>query len=281
MNNHKILTVCILVMGCLALGPIVNSARANAPLVIASVPWRNVDILNEIYRPMVKLLEDKLNTRVRFLVATDYKELGKRLNLGAADLGIFGPNSYVEAKDIYPGIEYLATCMQPTAHYNSLIIARKDSSITSLAHLKGKSFAFTDKGSTSGFLYPMLMLTSQGLNPETDFSITYFLKKHDKVYEAVARGSIDAGGVSRTALDRAKQKNGDQFRIIAESDPIPRNAVVAAAHVTSGMKARIRQILSVAAKDPVFMQDKSILKGFAVKSDKFYDIVRKARRLNP
>ncbi len=266
----------LLIMVCI-LSPAI--AGATKPLVLVSVPWRDTAILNQIYAPMIKLLETQLNRQVHLYVSKDYKELAQRLTTGAADLGIFGGNSYVEAKLDHPQIRYLATCKQPTAFYNSLIIVRKDSSIKGISDLAGKSFAFTDKSSTSGYLYPLLMLTAAKINPETDFSITYFLEKHDKVYEAVAKGIIDAGGVSKTALKKSIATHGDVFQILSTSDPIPRNPVVAAPHLSQKTIEKITKILSLAQSSPIFKHSDSILRGFDIRTDRFYDIVRDARKL--
>lgn len=267
--------IVFIVFGLLAVGP----AGARDSLVLVSVPWQKTETLEEIYAPLVKLLEQGMGQEVKFFVAGDYQELGKRMDTGAADIGIFGGNAYVEAKSAYPRIQYLATCMQPTAFYRSLVITRKDSGITGFQGLKGKSFGFTDKKSTSGYLYPLLMLRSNLLQPDRDFRLTYFLKAHDKVYDAVAKGTIDAGGASLTALEKAIARNGEVFRIIAESDPIPRNAVTAAGHLSQETVAKLTGLLAGAARTDFFKQSGSILKGFRIESDAFYDIVRKARAL--
>lgn len=254
-------------------------ANTGKPLLLVSIPWQKTDTLQQIYKPMMQYLEAELNKPVQLYVSKDYKELSDRLVSGAADLGILGGNSYVDAKERYPDIQYVATCMQPTEYYQSLIIVRRDSGIKTLPDLAGKSFAFTDKKSTSGYLYPLLMLVSNGIVPETDFSITYFLRKHDKVYDAVAKKVIDAGGVSKTAFDKAVERNSDVFDVLAASDPIPRNAVVAAPHLTTDKVQQLQQLLSRASKSRFFRQSDSILKGFVVKDDSFYDIVREARKL--
>ena len=274
---YKAFAACTLFIVFSTLSPAFG--KETKPLVLVSIPWRDTAILNQIYAPMIKLLETRLNRKVNLYVSKDYKELAQRLTTGAADLGIFGGNSYVEAKLDHPQIRYLATCKQPTAFYNSLIIVRKDSSIKGISDLAGKSFAFTDKSSTSGYLYPLLMLTAAKINPETDFSITYFLEKHDKVYEAVAKGIIDAGGVSKTALKKSIATHGDVFQILSTSDPIPRNPVVAAPHLSKETMQKIADILAMAQSSPIFQQSDSILKGFDIRSDRFYDIVRDARKL--
>jgi phosphonate transport system substrate-binding protein len=168
--------------------------------------------------------------------------------------------------------------MQPTDHYTCLLITHRQSAIVNPGDLRGRSFAFTDRESTSGFVYPSLMLKKAGIDPEKDFSITFFLEKHDKVCDSVASRSIDAGSVSSTAMEGAILRNGDLFRVIAESAPIPRNAVVSSPHLPEELRARIQEVLSVASTHPIFTESPSILRGFTIKDDSFYDIVREARK---
>lgn len=258
----------------------IKSLMANQELIIASVPWRETEILQKIYAPLLTLLRQEFIGGVTFHVTSDYAELGERLNSGAADLGIFGGNSYVETKERFPSILYLATCKQPDDHYFSYVIVHKSSGITSLADMKGMSFGFSDRGSTSGYVYPLLMMSMQGFIPERHFARVYFLEKHDKVYDAVAKRAVDGGGVSSTAYDKAVSRNGDIFRIIEKSEPIPRNPIVAGGHVSAESIDRIRKILISAEESPVFKNSDSILKGFTIKSDSFYNVVREARKIN-
>ena len=99
------------------------------------------------------------------------------------------------------------------------------------------------------------------------------------MYNAVAEKSIDAGAVSITPWEKAVERNGDVYRVLSKSDPIPRNAVVAGVHVPESLIQQLLVILKEAESDPSFQQDDAILKGFLLKDDSFYDIVRKARNL--
>lgn len=256
-----------------------NLFAATSHLIVASVPWREINILEKTYAPLLTLLSRELSVPVTLHVTDNYQELGERLNSGAADIGIFGGNSYVVSKERFPAIQYLATCKQPDDRYFSLIIVHRESSITSLDALNAKSFGFTDKDSTSGYIYPMLIFRQHGIDPHTTFQRTFFLKKHDKVYEAVARRTIEGGGASSTAYPEAVRRNGDVFRIIARSEPIPRNAVVAGAHLHNDVVARIRRILATAETSTAFTASQSQLKGFSINDDSFYDIIRKARKM--
>lgn len=256
-----------------------QAVAAGEKLVLVSIPWGKDEALQARYAPLGELLSRKLGRPVEISIANSYEEIGERINLRAADLGILGPKSYIEAKEKFPALIYLATCKQPDAYYTSLIITHRDSGLQTLTGLKRNSFAYTETGSTSGYLYPRQMLRKAGLDPATLFSTTYFLNKHDKVYDAIAKGAVAAGAVSSTGLREAVEKNGEVYRILATSAPIPRNAVVAGPHLPPALVARIGEILRGAEADPTFSSSDSPLKGFLIKDNAFYDIVRQERGL--
>jgi len=259
-----------------------HTAVAADKLLLARTPYRQEATLVSQFAPLTELLSRKLGRPVEVDIADSYEEIGARLHHRAADLGVLGPKSYVEAKERYPDIVYLATNKNPDAFYHSLIITRSDAGLDSLAALKGKSFAYTETGSTSGYLYPRQLLRKAGLAPDSLFSAAYFLGKHDKVYEAVAKGSVHAGAVSSSGMPDAVSQNGDVFRVLATSAPIPRNALVAGAHLPSALVDQIREILRTAEDDPAFKSSTatSQSKGFLIRDDSFYDTVRQEREMN-
>ena len=67
----------------------------------------------------------------------------------------------VDSKDIKKyDVEAIFTVVRNNNEmtYKSQIITRKDSGINSLKDLNGKSFAFTDPASTSGYILPSKLL---------------------------------------------------------------------------------------------------------------------------
>ncbi|MEA3513351.1 MAG: phosphate/phosphite/phosphonate ABC transporter substrate-binding protein [Campylobacterota bacterium] len=245
---------------------------------LAAVPWKSKNDLTKLYKPLIELLEEKTNKKVNFFITKDYNELSKRIDRKSVDIAIFGANSYVEAKNKNPKLLYLATCMVPTDHYFSLIISRKDSGIKTLKQLKNKNFAFTDKGSTSGYVYPKLMLHNDKIDIQTHFKTISMLGKHYKIYNAVATKSIDAGGCSISGLQQAIEKNGDIYHIIKKSKPIPQDPIIAAPHLKKEFIKELRFIFANANKSTLFSKYNSQLKGVSVKSDSFYDTIRISRK---
>jgi phosphate/phosphite/phosphonate ABC transporter binding protein len=256
-----------------------ETTAAEDKLILASIPYRHEATLQEQLQPLADLLSRKLGRAVVIEIAVSYQEIGERLHHRVADIGILGPKSYVEAKEKYPDIIYLATNKNPDAYYNSLIITRKNSGLESLADIREKSFAYTETGSTSGYLYPRHLLKNAGFDPDRMFSAAYFLNTHDKVYDAVAKGSVHAGAASSASLNEAIEKNGDVYHVLATSAPIPRNAVVAGAHLSPDLVENIREILRTAETDRLFSSGNSVSKGFLLMEDAFYDIIRQEREM--
>ena len=81
--------------------------------------------------------------------------------------------------------------------YYSMIITRVDAGLNTIQDLKGKSFIFNDPKSTSGYLYPMVMLKKVGIKME-DFSEVSHVTRHANSLLAVYNKQVDAGAISST-----------------------------------------------------------------------------------
>lgn len=93
--------------------------------------------------------------------------------------------------------------------YRTAVLVRKESDIRSLKDLRGRTFAFEDRGSTSGFFLPYLEIMDAGLTmvPMGQRNLTpgvvrySFAESEINVVASVIRGRTDAGAISETDLD--------------------------------------------------------------------------------
>lgn len=246
-----------------------------ADLILAAVPWRSFEALEHLYQPLREIITKTTGQEVRFIVSKDYNQLINQVAEGEADIAIFGANSYVEAKERVPELLYLATCKLPNDHYKSALISHKLKKAP-LEEYRGKHLALTDKASTSGYVYPLLMLHEAGMGLE-DFATVSLLKTHYRVYEAVASGSIDIGGVSMTGFNDAKKTHGDIFEVIQISDPIPQDPIVVAPHVKKEYIVALQKALQSDWAQRIFDKFQTDLKGVAIHDDGYYDIVRRVK----
>ena len=79
--------------------------------------------------------------------------------------------------------------------YQSYLIVDARSAARSVADLRGRTFAYSDPLSNSGFLYVQHLLRSRGDDPAAFFGRSFFTHSHRHVVDAVADGLADGGAV--------------------------------------------------------------------------------------
>ncbi len=263
-------------------------ADESVEIKFGITPWKTSDELYRMHKPLMNYLEKELKTKVSFNVTKDYSDLLEQIKLKRIDIGSFSPNAYVEAKSALPGLKYIVTPQEKDAngklqpYYQGVIIVLKSSSIHSLNDLKGKTFGFTDTQSTSGYIFPRNLMQKEGINPDTDFSEIFMLKKHNKVTAAVVNHSVDGGATAKAHFQEAVKEYGDIFRVIAETPPIPYDAYAAGPHVSSDMcEALKKALLALTPESPVIQEMKKNAfekDAFIALDDHLYDVIREVNK---
>ncbi len=134
---------------------------------------------------------------VQIFPSPDYNGVIQGLLGGTIDIASMGASSYaaiyLQAPDaVDPILTY--TQSDGSSGYYSIMVARKDSGIKTLADLKGKKLGFADPDSTSGYLVPNVTLPKEiGMSVASYFSETGFGGGHENLVLAVLDGMFDAG----------------------------------------------------------------------------------------
>ena len=216
------------------------------------------------YAPLVEYLGEKLGMETEFIETTDYSSVIEGMRAGRVDLAVYGPFSYVIASSEANAVPLVAQPDQDTGQlgYKSLIITSATSGLATLADLQGHSMAFADPASTSGNLFPRLILANEGITDvEGYFSETSFSGGHDASLVAVANGQVDAAGVCDTCIDRFFAEglaDPADIRTIAESDTIPPSPVSARADLDPALRQQITDVYTALQTErPEIMQQAS------------------------
>ncbi len=236
-------------------------------------PFTSPENIKTMYVPILNAVFKKIGYKVRTMIVKDYDALSEGMKEGIIDVAWFSPFAYVTAHEKI-GIEPLVTPrVYGKVSYNGCIITRKDSGIGSLSGLRGRSFAYVDEGSASGFLYAQHSMKAEGLNPKTLFSRTAYLGSHDSVIKAVLSREYDAGATYNEAMEEAEKSgiNLDDFRIIAKTPDIPKDAIAANPKLPKEFTDRLRQAFVDYVKAPNI---KSPVEGFVESDDAKYDVIR-------
>lgn len=254
-------------------------------LRIGRIPFRSARDLVKTHEPLMVYLKNKLNyDNVKMISAPNYEGMAKLLKENKIDIAWLGTKNYIKLKETLDVDAVIRPVRFGKPYYGGLIIARKDSSIKKLEDLKDKVFAFVDKGSASGYLYPLALLLKSGINPTTYFKEIKFLREHDTVVYNVFLKKVDAGCVYDDARLTLKDENQvKELSVIARTPNIPNEPIVVSKSMSPEDKeAIINAFLKLSIDDPetgaVLKQYDTIIKdkisGFIRVTDKDYDVVR-------
>jgi phosphonate transport system substrate-binding protein len=187
-----------------------------------------------------KLIEDTFQVPVRLFPASDYAGVMQAFSAAQIEISSMGASGYAGTWiDTNGGVEPLVVPEENDGSiaYISVLVTRKDSGIDSLQKMKGKSLAWADPNSTSGYLIPRFALRQQGIAVDgTDyFSRTGFAGGHEQAVIAVLQKQYDGAvtwasgqgdqskGFSRGNLAAMVEKgmlNMNDLNIIWKSGPI-------------------------------------------------------------
>ena len=224
---------------------------------------------------------------VRVTVASDYAAVIEALRNRTADLAFVHPGGYVLAHREAKATIVARNLWHGKSSFTSRIFVRKESNIRSVEELRGKTIAFVDPASSSGYIYPMVLLVQRGLvknrDPRTFFKEVVFSGAHDASMRALLNGHVDAIASFDLARDQYVKDPAERERIVvvAETPEIPEAGIAARDGLDPALFARVRAAL-LQIKAPTYASLLARLyeiDGFAPAEDRDYDPVRAAIEL--
>jgi phosphonate transport system substrate-binding protein len=141
-------------------------------------------------------LEEALGVPVKLFTPADYDGVIQGLLGGTLDMAWLGASAYAKIYLTDPtAVDLTLTKMNAdgSTGYYSFGFARADSGITSMEDAAGKSFAFADPNSTSGYLVPAAELSAKYGDLEKYFASVAFSGGHEQTIVGVANGDFQAG----------------------------------------------------------------------------------------
>lgn len=253
--------------------------KSEDMLVFGVNPFTKPEKVKELYVPIIDKVSELLNKKSKTIIVPDYEALIDYINKGLIDVGWFSPMAYVEAKSQSEIIPMVTPKINGKASYNGYIFSRKESPFNNLRDLNNSSFAFVDKLSASGYIYPKYLLNEAGLDLNRDLSEVSFLGNHDNVISAVLSSEYDAGATYNEAWERAKNSgvNVNSLKIIRKTEDIPKDVIAAKPELDAELVEGIRNsFINVAGeRDIKNSLDQTNITGFIKTEDSNFDVIRK------
>jgi len=287
MLRRHLATSNILAVGLLAVASLAGPATAQTSLHLVLTPSQKPTDLLVSGEAFGAALGKLVGVPVRVTVASDYAAVVEALRNRTADLAFVHPVGYVLANREAKAMIVAKDQWHGNTSYTARIYVRKESGLKTLEDLRGKTIAFVDPSSSSGYVYPMVMLIQKGLvtnrDPKTFFKEFVFSGSHDAGLMALLNGHVDALASFDQAREQYLKDPAQREKLIwvAESAPIPEGGICARDGLDPALFAKVRAAL-LSMKGPAY---EPILKalydidGFEPAEDREYEVVRAAMDL--
>jgi len=239
-RRHFVGYAALFLTGCAAVGTTSERSPSSltlpATLRLAVTDVKGLEGLEEDYEAMRIAMAEALQTNVEFFPVENYTTAAIALKQGELELALAGPSEYVVITSRTNAIPVVAITRP---NYRSVIAVPANSSVTTVADLKGKTIAMSDIGSTSGHLGPTKLLLEAGLDPQTD--ITFQMLGDEGSVEAIKQGDVDAWGGSATDYQDFLQSAANKFPILLEGPALPSDVFIASSSIDPAVVEAIRE----------------------------------------
>ena len=271
-----------------AIGRVSPVFAQGAPLKLGVGMFQPDREKNDVtYRPLAEHLAKSLGRAVELKTVDSWEGLAKSLANGETDIALMGPWGYVLANQFSDAQVVSTILYQGKPEYFAQMITHPDSGLTSVQDVmgpkgKGRSFAFGDKGSTSGYLIPLHFFMQNGIDPEKHFGRVIYTK-HQAIEMQVAAGQLDLGADynrNRTAMIDQGLIKAERSVVIWQSAPLPNDAVAVSSALFKDKVFVTRLQDSLAKMGPLLKTQPQLLPanytGFVNSDNAFYKAIRDA-----
>ena len=177
-----------------------------------------------------------LGTLVECVVKPTSAELVTQLMLNQLDAAWVSPVVALDCGSKRVAFPRIAVIRQHEIDYHAVLFSREDSSVRSLADLRGARAAWVSPESASGYIVPLASLRARGVSLSKVFASQTFFGSHEAVTRAVAEGKADVGAsfahFDDTAMRSVVSASWTEaninatFRVLLSAGPIPTDVIV-------------------------------------------------------
>jgi phosphonate transport system substrate-binding protein len=166
-----------------------TTAAPDAPITIATLPVSDDPTQVNPVEALVELLEAETGREVEVTDVPDYLSVVEAIRADHVDIGIM--SGFPSALAVNTGEVDALLAWEGSDEPVSTCVVLDDSPIQTVADLEGKTVAFADQASSSGYFMPVYMLHEEGLEQGTDYE-AIFAGGHEGSFAALQQGQVDA-----------------------------------------------------------------------------------------
>ena len=208
--------LCLIV--AMTLAPIVRAAEA--PLVMGVLPRFSFQDTSKRYTPLARYLRARLNREVSLVTSRDFASFWHGVENERYDIVLYNPYHYIRSAKTYRVIAHNKEFGRSTMA--GALYVRKDSGITTLAQLRGRTVLFGGgEDAMMAYIVPVYMMLQAGLRLD-GFESKFAVNPINSVI-GVYRRQADAAGSGDNAVQQPAVKsaiNPDELTVLAVSEQL-------------------------------------------------------------
>lgn len=238
---------------------------AWADLTLGIFPRRPANQTVPAFTPLAEKLSAELGEKVTLVVAKDFDTFWQNVTDKKYDIVHFNQYQYLKSKNLgYKAI--VANEEQKQKDLAGVLVVRKDSGITKVADLKGKTIMFGgDEKAMAAYIAPTAILKKHGLTEGKDYQAK-FAPNPPAAAMAVFNKAADAGGAGDVVLEQkavTSAINVADMLVLEKSDTFAQLPWAVKGDLADAKSAKIQQVMIGLESSP---EGKAILKAAMVNS---------------
>ena len=211
----------------------------------------------ELFQPLADYLAENLKAlgvvRGRVVLARDVQEMAQFLNDGKVDIYLDSSFPSLAVQELSRSRVILRRWKQGDPTYWSIYVALRDGGISRVEDFVGKTIAFEEPHSTSGFVLPAGTLIRRGFTlreidrpgaPVGDNEVGYFFSRDEEnTFEMILQGKVAGGGISNQDYDALPEELRDRIVAFDRTIEVPRQLVSVRPGLDKGLAATVKELL--------------------------------------
>ena len=167
------------------------------------------------WKPMTDYMKAKSGQDI-VLAPLNFKQLTEAFQKGEIDIATSNPGMYIFFREKYGVYPIVTTSKKGIPYMGGVILVKKDSSINSLAQLRGKNISIVSFKSLGGYVLQAYLFKKNGIDLSKECKLKPY-RNQDHVVFSVLNGVADAGFVRTNQLESMVKRglaNLDDYKII-------------------------------------------------------------------
>ena len=227
---------------------------------IAVAPIVSPEKSMEMYDPFVDYIASKLGMKPTAIYRPTYSETNDLVRYQQCDIAIVCTYPFIRGEKEFGMQALVVSLVNGEKTYQSILVVPETSRAKTILDLRGKRFASADIMSTTGWLFPAMLLMDSGEVPDKFFGQHILTRSHDRSMQAVMDGFVDGAAVHGLVYNQMVEENPSilqKVKILTKSGPFGIPPVVAHPNLDPKLRQAILSILLNMHEDA---QGKLILK---------------------